>query len=73
MEPSIELIEENGRCTNEYSVDESQLVSNAGDACLYEYTFKGELQIWEIITWNSTAVEHFDGEKEANLLDSFRE
>ena len=57
---TVKEIEENGTIISSYPVDESQDVSNAGNATLYKY--KGG--ICEIIEWNELAIEHKQGKKE---------
>ena len=52
-------IEESAEKIASYPVDESQKISNAGDAIAYEYDGKQ----YEIITWNERAEEHQTGEK----------
>ncbi len=58
--PSISEVEENGEYIDSYIIDESQTASNAGEEKFYEY--KGKK--YGIITWNSEAEEHEDGDKE---------
>jgi hypothetical protein len=63
----IHDIEVDGDLLDTYSVDESQAVSNAGDAELYFYNGKR----YEIITWNNQAMEHKTGNK--NMSELFYE
>ena len=57
-------IEIDGDLLDVYSVDESQAVSNAGDAEIYFYEGKR----YEIITWNDQAMEHEKGDKQMSEL-----
>jgi hypothetical protein len=50
----ISLVEDGGYEVINYPVDESQTISNAGDAV--QYTYEGKR--YEIITWNENADEH---------------
>jgi hypothetical protein len=50
----ISLVEDGGNEVINYPVDESQTISNAGDAV--QYTYEGKR--YEIITWNENADEH---------------
>lgn len=67
----INKVEKRGNCLEEaYPIDESQVVSNAGDAEIYEY--KGV--VYEIIKWNERAEEHEKGEKTiSQVADSLKE
>lgn len=60
----IPIIEEDGILLEEYPVDESQTVPNAGDASVYSWA---ECR-YEIITWRSNAEEHRDGDKSISKL-----
>jgi hypothetical protein len=62
--PDINEIESEGSLVDEYPVDESQTVSNAGDAKVYAYMN----HMWEIITWNDEAEEHESGSQTVNDL-----
>jgi hypothetical protein len=55
--PSADEIERHGTFVKDYSVDESQVISNAGRGALWNY--RGVQ--YEIITWNENAVEHEPG------------
>ena len=62
----IELLEAEGKEISFYPVDESQLVTNAGDAVVYLYLGRK----YEIITWNKRADEHEEGSQEvAEITD----
>ena len=61
----IDEIEEYGDELSNYPVDESQTISNAGDAV--QYSYKGK--VYEIITWNQCADEHDPDSKEISELD----
>jgi hypothetical protein len=62
----IELLEAEGNEVCAYPVDESQLISNAGDAIVYEYLGKK----YEVIIWNERAEEHTEGSQEvAEITD----
>lgn len=56
----ISMVEEDGDEISNYPVDESQTISNAGDAVQYMYDGKK----YEIITWNEGADEHEPESKE---------
>lgn len=60
----INEIEFEGSLIDEYPVDESQTVSNAGDAKVYSYMN----HMWEIITWNDEAEDHESGSQTVNDL-----
>jgi len=60
----ISEVEGDGDLIAEYSVDESQAVSNAGDGKLYSY--KGKK--YKVITWNSEAMENEAGDKQISEL-----
>lgn len=64
LENLIDIIEEKGVIIDEYPVDESQEIINAGDAVVYEYNGRK----YEIITWNEEAVKHRQGDKEINEI-----
>jgi len=60
----IQSVERTGQELNRYPVDESQMVTNAGDAVAYAYLGNK----YEIVTWNEGAQEHTAGEQNiANL------
>lgn len=48
-----------------YMVDESQMISNAGDAVVHEYNGI----IYEVITWNEMAMEHEPGTVTVSQLE----
>ena len=58
-------VEQHGEFIDAYPVDESQQISNAGDASRYEYGGS----IYEIITWNQCADEHEPESKTISELD----
>jgi len=60
----IEEVQMNGEPGQVYPVDESQMVSNAGDAMTYDYNGNK----YEIVVWNEQAQEHMAGEKSINNL-----
>lgn len=51
---------------NRYPVDESQTISNAGDAVVYEYYGR----LYEVITWNEFAVDHEPGSITVTQLEN---
>ena len=62
----ITLVEEYGDEISNYPVDESQTISNAGDAVQYMYSGKK----YEVITWNQCADEHDPESKTISELES---
>ena len=64
LKATISEVEDDGDLLSEYPVDESQQISNAGAGELYSY--KGRK--YEIITWNTEAMEHEDGEQEISEI-----
>lgn len=69
----IDQVTDFGELIDEYPVDESQMVSNAGDAEVYviDTDANGIRQVWEIITWNQNAVSHEPGDRTIRLIDQF--
>jgi hypothetical protein len=63
-QPGIWEVKSAGALQDAYSVDESQAVSNAGDAEIYLYEGKR----YEVITWNNEAMEHEDGDRSMSEL-----
>lgn len=64
LDDMIFEIQQEGKILYEYPVDESQDNSNAGDAV--EYSYKGKR--YEIITWNSRAIEYKRGQQTISKL-----
>lgn len=62
--PTIEEVETSGVEIDNYPVDESQTVSNAGVAVVYRYY----RERWQIITWNDNAVDHVEGSRTMSRL-----
>ena len=62
--PTAEDLRNQGYLLDSYPVDESQTVSNAGDAELYELGGKK----YELITWNDRAEDHSDGDETVNEI-----
>lgn len=62
MSYSAEFIESQGEFIDEYIVDESFEISNAGSAEVYRL----DGQYYEIITWNTYSFEHSAGSKTIN-------
>ena len=69
----IDQVTDFGELIDEYIVDESQMISNAGDAEVYllDTDAEGTRQVWEIITWNQNAMSHEPGEKTIRLIDQY--
>jgi hypothetical protein len=65
-QPSIDDVRHKGEFIDEYSVDESQDNSNAGNATLYDY--KGKL--YEVVVWNNRALDHQDGQITMNEVEN---
>ena len=61
----ISVVEDGGDELSNYPVDESQTISNAGDAVQYMY----EGKLYEIITWNECADEHEPESKTISELE----
>ena len=62
--PTAEELDNHGNAIDAYPVDESQTVSNAGDAVLYELNGKK----YQVIVWNENATEHEPGSKEVSEI-----
>ncbi len=61
----ISLVEDGGDELSNYPVDESQTISNAGDAVQFMWNGKK----YEIITWNECADEHEPESKTISELE----
>lgn len=56
--PTLAELEDEGIVLEQYPVDESQSVSNAGDAVVYNWNDR----FFEVITWRDNAEDHREGE-----------
>jgi len=69
----IDQVTDLGELIDEYPVDESQMISNTGDAEVYllDTDAEGTRQVWEIITWNQNAMSHRPGDRTIRLIDQY--
>jgi len=69
----IKKIETNGTFVTEFPVDESMNNPNAGDAQVYivKENNPKRFAVYEVITWNSSAIDHKEGDKTVSEIYSF--